>query len=333
MKFASLNYLHLLWLLLALVIFYIYTFKVHRKLLSQWGDLPLVNKLISKVSFKKRRLKVTLLLSGIFFIVITLAQPQWGYHWEELKRKGIDIIIALDTSRSMLADDIKPNRLSAAKMEIEDLLKVLEGDRIGLVAFAGTSFLQCPLTLDYGVLRLFLDNIDTEIIPQQGTDIGGAIRKALGAFSKESRKHRAIILITDGEDHSGNLESATQEAKMEGVPIYVVGIGSREGAPIPIIDQEGNKSYLKDKKGNIVLSKLDDIGLKKAALTTGGAYIDAGIGTMALDKIYTDRIAKLEKKELESARRKIYENQFQWPLAIALILLVSEGLVSERKKT
>lgn len=331
MKFAYTNCFHLLWLLLILLIFYMYIFKNYRKLLARWGDLPLVNRLISKVSFAKRRLKIVLLLSGILFIIITLAQPQWGYHWEELKRKGIDIVIALDTSKSMLADDIKPDRLSFAKLQILDLLKVLEGDRIGLVTFAGTSFLQCPLTLDYGAYRLFLDNIDTDIIPQPGTDIGGAIRKAIGAFEKESKKHRAIILITDGEDHSGVLETATQEAKKEAIPIYVVGIGSKEGTPIPIIDKSGNRSYLKDKKGNIVLSKLDDIALKRIALITGGAYIDAG--TVALDKIYTERISRLEKKELESARRKIYENRFQVPLAVAFILLVLEGVISERKKS
>lgn len=331
MKFANISYFHLFWLLLAMAGFYIYIFKNHQKLLARWGDLPLVAKLISRVSFGKRRLKVILLLTAIFFIIITLAQPQWGYHWEELKRKGIDIVIALDASKSMLADDIKPDRLSAAKLELSDLLKVLQGDRIGLVAFAGTSFLQCPLTLDYGAFKLFLDNIDTDIIPQPGTDIGGAIRKAIGAFGKESKKHRAVILITDGEDHSGVLETATQEAKIEAIPIYVIGIGSREGTPIPIIDEGGNKTYLKDKNGNIVLSKLDDLGLKKTALTTGGAYIDAGSGTMALDKIYTERIRKLEKKELESAKRKIYENRFQWPLLIAFMLLVLEGIISERK--
>lgn len=332
MKFANLTYFYLFWLLVILIFFYLYILKKHRKLLAIWGDAALVNKLISRVSFAKRKLKIVILLTSILFIIITLAQPQWGYHWEELKRKGIDIIVVLDTSKSMLADDIKPNRVTSAKLEIEDLLKILSGDRIGLVVFAGTSFLQCPLTLDYGAFRLFMDNIDTEIIPQPGTDIGGAIRKSISAFEKETKKHRAIILITDGEDHSGILESATQEAKNQGIPIYVVGIGSREGTPIPMIGENGNKTYLKDKKGNIVLSKLDDISLKKLALTTGGAYIDAGGGTIALDKIYTERISKLEKKELESTRRKIYENRFQWPLSIAFILLILEGVISEKKK-
>lgn len=331
MKFADIRYLHLLWLLFAIIIFYIYIFKSNRKILARWGDLLLVNRLIMNVSFAKKRLKIILILTSILFIIITLAQPQWGYHWEELKRKGIDIIIVLDTSKSMLADDIKPNRLEFAKLQIEDLLKILNGDRIGLVLFAGTSFLQCPLTLDYSAFRLFLDNIDTDIIPQPGTDIGGAIRKALGGFEKESKKHRAIILITDGEDHSGALESATQEAKNQGVPIYVVGIGSREGTPIPIIDEKGNKNYLKDKNGNIVLSKMDDIALKKVALTTGGAYIDGN--SMDLEKIYSERISKIEKKELESTRRKIYENRFQWPLTIAFLLLVIEGIVDERKES
>lgn len=329
-KFANVNYFYLLWLLAGLAVFCVYSFRRNKELLAIWGDLLLVSKLISKVSLEKRKFKVVLFLCGIFFIIVSLAQPQWGYHWEELRRTGIDIVIVLDTSKSMLADDIKPSRLSAAKLEIEDLLKILNGDRIGLVVFSGTSFLQCPLTLDYNAFRLFLDDVDTETIPQPGTDIGGAIKKALGTFEKDSKKHRAIILITDGEDHTGALESAAQKAKNEGVPIYVVGIGSSEGTPIPMLDEEGNKSYLKDKKGNIVLSKLDDIGLKKAAFLTGGAYIDAG--AMAIDKIYTERISKIEKKELESAKRRIYENRFQWPLVVALLLLVLEGLLSENKK-
>lgn len=331
MKFANLNYFYLLWLLLGLIIFYIYTFRKYRSLLARFGDKPLVSKLISEVSFRKRKLKVILILFSILFIIIALAQPQYGYHWEDLKRKGIDLVIVLDTSRSMLADDIKPNRLAAAKLEIEDLIRVLNGDRIGLVVFAGTSFLQCPMTLDYGAFRLFLDSINTDIIPQPGTDIGGALQKAIKAFEKGSKKHRAVILITDGEDHSETLQNAIEKAKEKGIPIYVVGIGSSEGAPIPIIDEDGNRTYLKDKKDDIVFSKLNDVELKKIALKTGGAYIDANAGAMALEKLYTERISKIEKKELESTTRRIYENRFQWPLIMSLLLLIISGTISERK--
>jgi len=331
MKFANVYFLNLLWFLAALVVFHIYIFRRYKILLSQWGDLPLVNKLVSKVSFGKRKIKAIVLLVAFLFIVIALAQPQWGYHWEEMKRKGIDIIIVLDTSKSMLADDVKPNRLSAAKFEIEDLLKVIEGDRIGLVAFAGTSFLQCPLTLDYSALRLFLDSIDPDILPQQGTDIGSAVRKALKTFSGDSKKHRAILLISDGEDHNNSLLNAAEEAKKEGVPIFAAGVGTSEGAPIPVVGESGGRAYLKDKNNNTVLSKLDSNTLKKAALTTGGAYIDAGAGGVGLDKLYTESLSKIEKKELASATRRIYENRFQWPLVIAFILLMIEGLISERK--
>jgi Ca-activated chloride channel family protein len=332
MKFGSLSYLYLMWCLAGIIVFYVYVQKRNKRLLALWGDLPLVNKLITNVSFTKRKIKTILIITGVFFIILALAQPQWGYHWEELKRKGIDIIVCLDTSKSMLADDIKPTRFAGAKLEIEDLLKVINGDRIGLVAFAGTSFLQCPLTLDYGAFRLFLENIDTDIIPQPGTDIGGAIQKALNAFGKESKKHRAIILITDGEDHSGALEKAAESAKNMGVPVYIVGMGSAEGTPIAIVDEKGNRTYLKDKKGSIVLSKLDSNSLKKAALTSAGAYIEGGFGAIALDKIYTERISKIEKQELESSKRKIYENRFQIALGIALLLLFIEGFLTERKK-
>jgi len=332
MRFASLNYLHLLWLFLSAIIFYIYSIKKQRKLLYKWAGKSLVGRLIQNVSFAGKNFKTFLILASIFFIITAFVQPQWGYHWQKLKRKGVDIIIALDTSKSMLADDVKPNRLDSAKRQIKDLLKVLTGDRVGLVTFAGTSFLQCPLTLDYGAFRMFLDFVDTNTMPQGGTDIGSAIREALNAFEKGSKKHRAVIIITDGEDNENRAEAAAKQAKLQGVPIYLVGIGSKEGSPIPIVDEKGSKVYLKDNNGNIVLSKLDNIVLGKIALITGGAYISGeGAGT-ALRKIYKERISKLKKKTLESKRKRIYENRYQWPLSIALILLLAEGLISEKKK-
>ncbi len=329
MKFANINYFYLLWILLLLAAFYIYVFKRQRDFLSRWGQLPLVAKLVTNLSLTRRKIKIGLLLGSVFFIMIALAQPQWGYHWEEMRRKGIDIVIVLDTSRSMLTDDVKPNRLSLAKRQIEDLLRMLPGDRVGLVTFAGSSFVQCPLTLDYGAFRLFLDHVDTQNIPLRGTDVGGAIKKALAVFEKESKNFRAIILISDGEDHRGLIEGVLKKAKTMGVPIYVVGVGTKEGAPIPIVDEEGNRTYLKDRKGNIVLSKLEDVNLKKIALKTGGAYAS---GAIALDEIYTEKISKMEKRELESARRKIFEDRYQIPLGLALFLLVLEGIISERKK-
>lgn len=330
MKFAAGNYFYLMWLIVLLIGFYIYSFKKRRKNLARWGELALVSKLITNFSFKKRKVKIVFLLAGLVFSIIALTQPQWGYHWEEMRRRGIDVVIVLDTSRSMLADDAKPNRLSVAKRQIEDLLKMLPGDRIGLITFAGSSFVQCPLTLDYGAFRLFLDHVNTDLIPLRGTDVGGALKKALSVFEKGSKKHRAIILISDGEDHRGLVPGVLKQAKNMDVPIYVVGIGTKEGAPIPIEDSEGNRSYLKDKKGNTVLSKLEDINLKKIALQTGGTYAS---GAVALDQIYNERIAKMEKKELESTRRRIYENRYQIPLAIGLILIIIAGIMSEYKKS
>lgn len=329
MKFGYLSYFYLLWLIPVLAVFYFFIFKRQKRLLSVWGDFKLVSALVNNFSPRKRKIKIILLLIAIASIVCALAQPQWGYHWEEIKRTGIDIVVIMDTSRSMLADDVKPNRFVSAKYQIEDLLKILQGDRLGLVAFAGSSFLQCPLTLDYGAFRLFLDNMDTEIIPQAGTDVGGAITKAINTFGKESKKHRAIILISDGEDHRGWAEKAAEKAKEKGIPIFVVGMGTKEGSPIPIVDEEGNKTYLKDEKGNIVLSKLEDVVLKKIALKTGGIYVS---GDVSIDKIYSEKISKIEKKELESTKRRIYENRFQIPLMIAFALLLIEGILSERKK-
>ncbi len=331
MEFGTLNYLWLLWLLPGLVVFYLYTFKQKKRTLEQFVGKELFKTLINSVSIKKQRVKPLLIILSILFLILAIIQPKWGFHWEEVKRKGIDIIIALDVSKSMLADDIKPSRLERAKIEIKSLINTLKGDRIGLVAFAGSAFLQCPLTLDYSAAKLFLDNIDIESIPRGGTDIGGAIKKAVGAFEGREKKHRALILITDGEDHKERVMDAVEEARKKGVVIYTIGIGRQEGAPIPIRDEKGNKRYVRDKSGNIVLSKLDTVLLQKVALMTGGKKGTIGAGAFPLEDIYRDEISKMEKKELESKRHKRFENRFQWPLAIAIILLFLEAIMSERK--
>lgn len=331
MQFGSLQHLWLLWLLAALAAFYLYVFKRKKRNLERFAKNELLKTLINSVSTRKQKIKPLLIILSTLFLILTLTQPEWGFHWEEVKRKGIDIIIALDVSKSMLADDIKPSRLERAKIEIKSLINTLKGDRIGLVAFAGSAFLQCPLTLDYAAAKLFLDNIDIESIPRGGTDIGGAIKKAVEAFEGKEKKHRALILITDGEDHRKRAMDAVEEAKKKGVVIYTIGIGRQEGAPIPIIDEKGNKRYVRDRSGNIVLSKLDTVLLQKIALMTGGKKGTIGAGTFPLEDIYRDEISKMEKKELKSKRHKRFEQRFQWPLAMAIILLFLEAIMSERK--
>ncbi len=328
MRFGNLTYLMLLWIVPLMVAFYVYSFRKKDRLIQRFAERHLFQQLTLGASRRRETFKAFLLLLAVSFAVLALARLQWGYHWEEIRRKGVDIILCIDVSRSMLAEDISPNRLERAKRKITDLLALLEGDRIGLVAFAGTSFLQCPLTLDYAACSIFLDYLDTDLIPVQGTALGDAIRTAIRSFPQEDRKSRAIILITDGEDHGGEAFEAAKEARKEGIRIFAIGIGKDTGAPVP--DPEGG--FRKDASGSLILSKLDEVGLQKIALETRGGYVRSVTGDLDLEKIYLEDIRQtIEQKELESTRQKRWEDRFQWPLFLAVILLGAEALSDERK--
>lgn len=272
------------------------------------------------------------MIVGILFLIFTLIEPKWGYHWEEIEKKGIDIAIAVDTSRSMLADDVKPNRLEVAKREVEDLLHVLEGDRVGLVVFAGTAFTYCPLTSDYGAFRLFLDDINTNIIPQGGTALAEAIRKGISTFEANSKNHKAIILITDGENHEDDPLKAAAKAKEQGIVIYTVGVGKKDGSYIRMKDESGQERLLKDRQGQVIKSRLDEITLNKIALETGGLYTPAYGTEWGLEKIYKDSIAKIEESVYKTQRVKRYVNRYQIPLFIAIVFITLESFLSDRKK-
>ena len=291
-----------------------------------------MDSIVMSVSRRKQIIKAAFVISAITFLIFSLVQPKWGYHWEDVERRGIDIVVAVDTSRSMLADDIKPNRLEAAKREIKDLIDIIDGDRVGLVAFAGTAFLQCPLTLDYGAFSLFLDDLDTRLIPVGGTSFGEAINKSMSAFSDKLKKHKAIVLITDGEDHQGNAMEIAKAAKEKGIIIYTVGVGKKEGAYIKIRDNKGREELLKDREGKVVKSRLDEVLLNKIAVGTGGAYSPAYGIKWGLANIYTNLIAKMEDKQLGGRKIRLYENRYQIPLFIALILIVLESLIGERTR-
>jgi Ca-activated chloride channel homolog len=277
------------------------------------------------------RARTTCVLGGFVCLGLALLRPQWGFHWEEVTRKGIDIVVAIDTSKSMLASDAKPNRLEVAKRKIEDLLRLSAGDRVGLVAFAGASFLECPLTLDYGAVRLFLEDVDVGIIPRGGTALRDAIEKSAAGFEDEDRDHKAILLVTDGEDLEGDADAAVKIAKDRGLSIYAIGIGSPEGSLIQIDDGKGGKSFLKDSEGNVVKTHLDEETLKKIALETGGAYTRATPGSTDVEQIYA-HVAKMGKKELGSLRTKRFEERFQWPLAAALVFFVVEEAMRLRRR-
>ena len=330
MKFGNLNYLFLLWIVPVLVVFYLYAFRKRDKLLQLFCGKELVGELVPDFKRSRRGIKALLMLLSIIFGIVALTQPQWGFHWEEIKRVGVDIIVAIDVSESMLAEDVKPNRLERAKREIFDLIEMLEGDRVGLIAFAGTSFVQCPLTLDYGACKMFLDYIDTDLIPVPGTALADVIRTATKSFSKRERKSKALILITDGEDHEGEPIDAAKEAKKEGIKIFPIGVGQEGGAPIPLKD--GSGGFKKDRQGDMIITHLDETTLQKIALETGGSYVRSVTGDMDLDKIYREGIQHhIEQKQLKSTRRRRWEQRFQWFIFFALLFICTDFFVSERK--
>jgi len=259
-------------------------------------------------------------------------RPQWGFQWEEVKRKGLDILIAVDTSKSMLAEDVKPNRLSRSKLAVKDLVKKLKGDRIGLIAFSGKAFLQCPLTLDYSGFMLSLDDLGVNTISKGGTSVSSAISEALKSYEGGLNKYKILIIITDGEDHKGQVVDAAKQAKEQGVKIFCVGIGTKEGELIPIVDDQGKNSFLKDKQGNFVKSRLDEPTLQEVALITGGGYVKAAGAEFGLDLIYEEKLSKMEKKDFEGKMMKRYQERFQLFLAVALLIILIESFIWERKR-
>ena len=280
-------------------------------------------------SLSKVILKFILFIIAMTLLTFAMVDPQSGSKLEKVKRKGIDMVIALDISNSMLAEDIRPNRLERAKQAISRLIDRLEGDRIGIIVFAGKSYTQLPITTDYAAAKMFTSTINTGMIPTQGTALGDAIELAVNSFG-ETKHNKAIIVITDGEDHQGGALEQTEAAIKKGIVIYTIGIGLPEGAPIPVIDQRNQTGYKKDSQGNIIMSKLDETLLQRIASLGNGIYIRASNSETGLNKIFDD-INKIEKSEIESKQYSDYEDRFQYFVAFALIFLILDLFVFERK--
>lgn len=300
-----------------------------KTLLSKFAAAALLPALEVNLSKFKVRLKGVCVALAIMFIMLALARPQWGYKWEEQKHIGLDVVFAVDTSKSMLAEDIKPNRLERSKLAISDILDRLDGDRVGLVAFSGQAFLQCPLTLDYGAFKMSLEALDTNIIQRGGTNIATAIDEADEAFAKTNNQ-KIIILISDGEElESSGIARAEKISKEQNVKIYTLGVGSTTGEPIPVRDARGNLTFLKDENGKLVSSILNEELLKKVAQATGGFY--ASLAENGMDEIFENGISKEIKSELTSKMKKIAIERFQIPLAIAIAIIVFELILGTRR--
>lgn len=327
MRFASVGAVYLVWLAVGVVVFFFWANASRKKALEAFADKKLLPEITSAFGERERRVKQVLLSLSFFLIALALMRPQWGYRQQEIKRRGLDIYVAVDTSKSMLAQDIKPSRLERSKLALTDFVKHLKGDRIGLIAFSGKAFVQCPLTLDRSGFLLSLQELDTDTIPRGGTSISSAIRKAVEGYPEGPKKYRALILITDGEDHEGDALKAAEAAKKEGIRIFCIGIGTPEGELIPV-----ENGFLKDKSGAVVKSRLGEDTLKKIALATGGTYVRASSREFGLDLIYREKISEMEKRELEGRMAIQRRERFQVPLALAFLLLSIEFMIGNRKK-
>jgi len=332
MQFANLSALHLLWLVPLLGVLFLWSGRRKRKAVAAFGDRDLVAKLARAVSPARDRIKSGLVLGGVFFLVLALARPQWGQRTEEVVRSGVDVFIALDTSLSMAATDVAPSRLEKARHIASSLIDHLEGNRVGLIVFAGSAFVQCPLTLDDGAARIFLDAVTTGAVPEAGTNVASALEAARRGFVSKETKYKVVILITDGEQHEGDPLAVTEQAREEGVVIHTVGVGTAAGDPIPIRNSQGEiTDYKRDEAGQPVLSRLDEDSLGRIALASGGKYFRASDDETEVEEI-ADLVASMESKELTSQLFTRYEERYYWPLGFALALLIAESAIPRGRR-
>lgn len=328
-RLAHSTYLYLFLLIPAFTVLFILFMLWRKKALQRFGENSFVMKLIPDYSAGKFVLKFILLMAGVGFLIFAIVDPQSGSKLEKVQRKGIDLMIALDVSNSMLAQDISPNRLDRAKQAISKLIDQLDGDRIGIVIFAGKAYTQLPITTDYAAAKLFLSSISTNSVSVQGTAIGEAIEFSVNSFG-QSKANKAIIIITDGEDHEGDVVEQAENAARKGITIYTIGMGLPDGAPIPVMNGTVQTGFKKDKEGTVVVSRLDETLLQQIAAAGKGIYSRANNSEVGLQKVMDD-MSKIQKSELDNRQYSDYEDLFQYFLAAGLILLVLELFVFDKK--
>ncbi|HEY5621991.1 MAG TPA: VWA domain-containing protein [Pontiella sp.] len=292
------------------------------RLLARMADEGLWPAMLPRLSLRRQRMIHLIRIVAIGLAVIAIARPQWGFKWEEVRQRGLSIIVSLDTSKSMLAQDIKPNRLQQAKWGIRDLVRELRGDRIGLVAFSGSAFLQCPATVDYAAFLMMLDDVYAGIVPVGGTDLFRALETAMESFesSEETQADKVIILISDGEGHTGDPLALLPELKKHNIRVFSIGVGTKEGELIQTAE-----GFVKDRAGNVIKSSLNETVLERIAFETGGFYVRSAPGDFGLERVYREGLAQLQREDRESRMSKMWTERFQWPLGLAIILLVIEA--------
>lgn len=323
-------YLYALALIPLFIIIYWIMTRWRKKALLSFGELAVIQQLYPDVSKSKRIWKFILYLFAFTFLIIGIVNPQVGTRLEEVKRKGADLMICLDVSNSMKAEDLAPNRLEKAKQSISKLIDKLDGDRLGVIVFGGEAYVQLPITTDYSAAKMFLESINTDMIPTQGTAIGKAIDMAMESFGKDEGKNKAIVIITDGENHEDDAIKAAEDAAEKGITIHTIGMGSAEGAPIPLYKVNVREGFRKDKEGNTIVTKLDEKMLQEISAAGNGIYVRASNSDAGLNNVL-EALDKLEKKQFDSKMYSDYEDRFQWFIAVAFLLLLIETFLTERK--
>lgn len=330
MRFTSPDIAWLLLIIPVLGLFLVWAARKRQADLERFASAEVVAKLTWTVRRSRQLARAALVLAGLLFLVLALIGPQFGVRMEMAERRGVDVMVVLDLSRSMLAEDVRPNRLERARHAIGDLLNRLEGDRAGLVVFAANAFVQCPLTLDHGAVRMLLSALQAGDIPSQGTSLERALHTAARSFNNDDRQYKVVVVFSDGETHAGDAAAAAAELAEQGARIYCVGLGTPEGDLIPLRADDGTRlEYHKDRDGNYVKTRLDEGALRAVAAAGEGAYWRSSLGGKELQDL-VDRISGLEEKELGAERFTRYEDRFQWPLLVAIGCFLTEMLLSER---
>ncbi len=330
-RLAYESYVYLFALVPIFIVIFLLMMRWKKTAIKRMGDWKVVSPLFANSSSGKPILKFVLMMVALSLVILAICGPQLGSKLTEVKRKGVDIIICLDVSNSMNAEDIKPSRLERSKQAISKLIDNLQGDRIGLIVFAGQAYTQLPITTDYGAAKLFLNSISSAMLPTQGTAIGAAIDLGVASFGDSIKQHNsAIIVITDGENHEDDAIEAAKNARNHGITVHTIGMGSVDGGPIPVFNNGVRVSYMQDENGQTVITKLDENNLIQIAAAGKGKFVRATNSDDGLALIMND-ISKMDKKEFSSKLFTDYEDQFQWVLAIALLVLLIEFTITERK--
>lgn len=328
-RFEHPEHLYLLALIPVFILLFVGVIWLRQRALNKLGERMIINQLMPGLSKYKYILKFCILLLAFSSLCIAYANPQWGTKKEKVKRKSADIFIALDVSESMLCEDISPNRMERAKQFMQKLIKELRGERIGTIVFAGSAYVQMPLTTDYSAAQLFIKSASPKMVPSQGTAIGDAIELAMKSFEDNNKHHKALVIITDGENHEEKAMEMAKKASDNGMLIFTVGVGTPNGGPIPMTSF-GRKEYKKDRTNNIVVSKLNETMLRSLSQAANGKYYKITSGESVIESLKS-RIDRLEKQEFEQRSFSDYESQFQYLLAIGLLLLIIEFLLAYRK--